>query len=446
MLVTVILLLITCGIVQSSEIHPVAPAGAAPIVTASSSQYFERTFNRLIATPPVLEPVLPVAPAPVVPVFPAAQPRPFLSVLPIAPAPPVVVEATRTTSVPANPTNPQQSAPVEPNIAIAIATAHAAAPVATILLPPYPFGFPPSFGVLPQAPQAPSDPNTRESTTLKTTTTVQATSTQREEDATTPLPSNTDNNFALAPSNQNVNFRQYLAPQLPAQGSGPQQLPAPRPQQFPGPNVRPQQFPETDPRPQQYPEPNPRPQQCPGLTPRPQQFSGSNLRPQQFPGSNPRPQQFPGSNPRPQQFPVQTSRPQQLPIPNPWPQHVPQHLPQPDSRPIKFKTNVEVVPVPLAYIAPPSPHQHHHHHHQSLKAVPYIHKYIPKTSKIIIIRPVSASRIRTVRVPAGFATYGPPKLVKRAALKRSQNIRFTPRDEQTTFGPINRPFTRPPRL
>ncbi|XP_023936768.1 uncharacterized protein LOC112044977 [Bicyclus anynana] len=482
MIVTVILLLTTCGIVQSSETHAVAPAGVAPVVTAASSQYFERTFNRLVAVPP-LQPVLPLAPAPVAPaaVAPVAPPS-ILSVLPIAPArPPVVVDATRTTAEP--PPLPPPSNPLDPNIAIAIATAQAA-PVATILLPPYPFGFPPSFGLLPQPPQAPSD--TRESTTSKTTTTIQATTTQKEEDPTTPVPSNIDNAFAQAPSNQDVNFRQYLAPQLPGQGIAtqqpalrPQQIPDPN-QQFPGPN---QQYPGSN---QQYPGPN---QQFPGPNPQfpgpnqqypgpNQQFPGPN---QQFPGPNqqfPGPnQQFPGPNqqvpgpnqhfpdpnqqlpgPRPQQFPGTNSRPnpiplpnpQQFPLPNSWPQSIPQHLPLPDARPIKFKTNVEVVPVPLAYIAPPSPHQHHHHnhhhhhHHQSLKVIPHVHTFVPKTSKIII-RPVTALRIRTLRTPVPFATYGPPKLVKRLALNYPRKIRS--RDtELTTFKPINRQFTKPQRL
>ncbi|CAH2207767.1 jg471, partial [Pararge aegeria aegeria] len=482
----VLLLLITCGIVQSSGVHQLTPAGGAPIVTAASSQYFERTFNRLVPAPPLLEPVLPFAPAPMAPVFPVAPapPRPILSVLPIAPAPPVVVEATRTTSVPVNPTNPPLSAG-NPNIAIAIATAHAAAPVATILLPPYPFGFPPSFGLLPQAPQTPSDPNNREATTLKTTTTVQATKTQRE-DATTPVPSNIDNSFAQAlPSD--VNIRQYLAPQLPVQGARPQQ-PVPRPQdpnqipqqfpvpnqrpqqfprpdqrpeEFPGPNQRPPQFPRPDQRPQEFPGPNQRPQQFPrpdqrpqefpGPNQRPQKFPGSDQRPQQFPGANPRPQQFPGSNQRPQQFPGPDQRPQQFPLPKPWPHHMPEHLPLPNARPIKLKTNVEVVPVPLAYIAPPSlhhNHQHHHNHliHQSLKLVPHIHTFIPKTSKIII-RPVTGRRVRTVRKPAGYAIYGSHKLVRRVASKYSQNDRSSSRDiEPITRRPIDRPFTKPPRF
>ncbi|XP_046968473.1 vegetative cell wall protein gp1-like [Vanessa cardui] len=354
MLVTVILLSITCGIVKSSGFHPVAPAGTAPVVTAASSQYFERTFNRLVAAP--VQPFIPVAPAPPIPVAPA--PQPIIPVLPLPPARPVIVDASRTTPA-GNPTNqlPPQSAPSDPNVAIAVATAHAAAPVATILLPPYPFGLPPSFGFIPQSPQAPPQPTdnpkvNRESTTRRTTST-QVTTTESVQEATTPVPSNIDNSFAQAlPSDQNVNFKQYLAP-------APAQRPAPRP----------------------------------------------------------------------------------APVPIPRPQ--------------KVKTNVEVVPVPLAYIAPPPldlhhhhHHQHHHHHHQhqALKVVPHIHTFIPKTR--IIIRPVTSPlRIRTVTTPAGFATYGPPRLVKRVVKRYPQNIKSRSRDtEPTTFRPVNLPFTKPPRV
>nr|XP_026486784.1 calphotin-like [Vanessa tameamea] len=340
----VILLSITCGIVKSSGFHPVGPAGAAPIVTAASSQYFERTFNRLVAAP--VQPFIPVAPAPPIPVAPA--PQPIIPVLPLPPARPVVVDAPRTTPV-GNPTNalPSQSAPSDPNVAIAVATAHAAAPVATILLPPYPFGLPPSFGFIPQSPQAPPQPTdnpkiNRESTTRRTTST-QVTTTERVQEATTPVSSNIDNSFAQAlPSNQNVNFKQYLAP---------------------------------------APAPNPRPQ--------------------------------------------------------------------------KVKTNVEVVPVPLAYIAPPPldlhhhhHHQHHHHHHQhqALKVVPHIHTFIPKTR--IIVRPAtSLLRVRTVTIPAGFAKYGPPEMVKKVVKRYPQNIKSRSRDtEPTTFRPVNFPFTKPPRI
>ncbi|CAH0729707.1 unnamed protein product, partial [Brenthis ino] len=347
MLATVILLSISCGYVQGSVIHPVAVPGTAPVVTAASSQYFERTFNRLVPAP--ANPVIPVAPA-----FPVLPAPPILPSIPIAPASPVVIDAKTTTSLPVSPTAVQpQSSAVDPNVAIAIATAHAAAPVATILLPPYPFGFPPTFGFIPQTqqplPSTSENPINNRETTTRRTTTVQLRTTEREQEATTPVPSNIDNSFAQPlPSNQNVNFRQYLAP------------PAP------------------------------------------------------------------------------------------------ESLPPPTSRPQKVKTNVEVVPVPLAYIAPPpldsyhhhhQHHHHHHHHHQALKVVPHIHTFIPKTK--IIIRPATSSyRVRTVKVPVGFATYGPPKLVKKIVKRYPQNIVASrSRDiESTTFHSINRPFTKPPRV
>ncbi|CAH2091198.1 unnamed protein product [Euphydryas editha] len=349
MLVTVILLSITCGIAKSSGFHPVAPNGAAPVVTAASSQYFERTFNRLVAAPLIpVAPTLPVAPT--VPVAPA--PAPIIPVLSLPPARPVVVDA-KNTPVTVTPTiaSPPQNANLDPNVAIAVATAHAAAPVATILLPPYPFGLPPSFGFIPQSSQTPSQPPenptlNRESTTRKTTTT-KITTTEREEEATTALPSNIDNSFAQAlPSNQNVNFKQYLAPS---------------------------------------------------------------------------------------------------PVPRPSPVYRPQDV----------KTNVEVVPVPLAYIAPPPlsshhhhHHQHHHHHHphQAFKAVPHIHTFIPKTR--IIIRPATSSlRIRPVTIPASFTTYGLPRSNKKVVKRFPQNNKSISRiTEPTTFRPLSLPFNEPPRL
>lgn len=300
---------------------------APPVVAASSSQYFERTFNRLVAAHPV-QPVIPVAPVPAVFVEPVTR---------TVPAAPV-------------PVNPTQNVPVEPNVAIAIATAHAAAPVATILLPPYPFGLPPGVGFVPSFPptKVPQEESRKESTTPQTTTTI------REPEPTTPLPqpSNTDNSFAqpLLPSNsnQNVNFnQQYGAP-----------------------------------------------------------------------------------------------------------------LPLPAGKPQKLKTAVEVVPVPLAYIAPPPLNHHHHHHHHAnhahlqAKSVRYVHTFIPSSQGKVIIRPVSAPiRVRTVRVPARLVIHKIPVLAKKGytaarstqnALRRSNNIRDT---EPTTFNPFNRPnSTKPPRL
>ncbi|KAM3966318.1 cuticular protein hypothetical 22 [Aphomia sociella] len=187
-----------CYVVQSSGVahNPgviAVPAVSAvqngPVVTAASSQYFERTFNRLVA-PPVLEPVIPVAPPP-----------------------PVIVQPVPNAAVPVSPIDPTVGAPVQPNIAIAVATAHAAAPVATILLPPYPFGPPPSIGFIPPSPPINvPDEDRKESTTEPTTRTATKT-TSRAPEATTPIPSNSDNNFVQAlPSNQNVNFKQYYAP------------------------------------------------------------------------------------------------------------------------------------------------------------------------------------------------------------------------------------------
>lgn len=336
----------TCSIVKSSGFHPIAPAGTAPVVTAASSQYFERTFNRLVAAP--LQPFVPVAPA--LPVAPA--PAPVIPVLPLPPARPVIVDA-KSTPVGVTPTNPSPPPNAQdPNIAIAVATAHAAAPVATILLPPYPFGLPPSFGFIPQSHQAPSQPTEnptldRESTTRRTTT-PQVTTTEREQEATTAVPSNIDNSFAQAlPSNQDINFKQYLTPS---------------------------------------------------------------------------------------------------PVSRPASVYGPQNV----------KTNVEVVPVPLAYIAPPPlslhhhhHHQHHHHHHQhqhqALKAVPHIHTFIPKTR--FIIRPVTSPiRIRAVTIPAGFASYGPPKSGKKVVKRYPQNIKYKSNAELTTFRPLNLPYNKLPRL
>lgn len=171
-------------------------------VLAASSQYFERTFNRLVV-PPQLEPVIPVAPPP-----------------------PVLVQPTPSAAVPVLPIEPTVNAPIQPNVAIAIATAHAAAPVATILLPPYPFGPPPTIGFIPPNPPINvPDEDRKESTTQLTTKEVKTT--PREPESTTPLPSNSDNNFVQAlPSNQNVNFKQYYAPPLPLEP------PKPKPQKL----------------------------------------------------------------------------------------------------------------------------------------------------------------------------------------------------------------------
>ncbi|XP_045516835.1 ras-associated and pleckstrin homology domains-containing protein 1-like [Pieris brassicae] len=346
-LIKLTVLTVLCGVAYGSGIHEIQPAGAAPIVTAASSQYFERIFNRLVAAP-VLEQV------PVAPVLPAPP-----QVIPVSAPPPIIVEATRSTVLPAPPTSPPQNQPTDPNVAIAVATANAAAPVATILLPPYPFGFPPGFNFIPQpVANFPNDDPSKESTTQFGQKTFKTTTPREQEQATTPVPSNIDNSFVQAlPTNENAYvFREYLAPQPP-----------------------------------------------------PQVPQGS------F-------QQVPS----PQQFPL------------------------PDKKPQKYKTTVEVVPVPLTYIAPPpeglhNHHHHHPHHHHSLKlkAVPHVHTFIPQT-KIILIRP-KLEAYRVLRVPARSVLYkakyrNSPKRISKSPQPYNREI------EPTTFKPINRPFTKPPRL
>ncbi|XP_053606719.1 uncharacterized protein LOC128673114 [Plodia interpunctella] len=313
MIRTVLALSVLCTVAQCSVEHgnavlPVTAVQEGPVL-AASSQYFERTFNRLVLPPPALEPVIPVAPSP-----------------------PVIVQPGPSAAVPVVPVHPTLPAPVQPNVAIAVATAHAAAPVATILLPPYPFGPPPTIGFIPPQPPiiVPED-DRKESTTQPTTKTKMQT-TPRDTESTTPLPAPSDNSFAQAlPSNENVNFRQYYAP------------------------------PETAVLP---------------LTP-------------------------------------------------------------PKPKPQKLKTSVEIVPVPLQYIAPPPLVQH-----APLKAVKHVHTFVPSK---IIIRPVSAPLIiRTVRRPVRVIRR---KVPLTARISSPQNRRPTPRDvEPTTFSPFIRPSTKPPRV
>lgn len=270
------------------------PLQASPLaqVLAQSSQYFERTFNRLVAAPPVLEAPL----------------------LPVAPAPPVVtVEQARTTPVVPPPT---QVVPVQPNIAVAIATAQAA-PVATILLPPYPFGPPPQqhFEIFPPINVIPEEPKKRDP---EPTTTTQRIQTTRQPENVNQA-SNVENfgQGLPSPSSQNVNFKQYYAPPVP-------------------------------------------------------------------------------------------------------------------SKPQKLKTSVEVVPVPLAYIAPPP-----------IKPQPikYVHTFIP--SSRIIIRPV---RYATVRVPARLVIHKRTVSARYNAIPQMTLRRPVNRDvEQTTLGPLNRQNVKPPR-
>ncbi|CAH2039667.1 unnamed protein product, partial [Iphiclides podalirius] len=342
MLVTIILLSTACGLVRSSGVGLAAQAGPAPVVTAASSQYFERTFNRLVAAPPALEPVFPVAPpppvipvvrAPIVPVapaptfFPVAQPPAAVPVaqipnvirvtpnrlIPLQPPRPVFIQpTTKDNQSPTVPENSVQNAPSDPNIAIAVATANAAAPVATILLPPYPFGPPPSFGFIPSSPTfVPEDKLEKESTTQ--TPKTEATSTEKTNEFTTPVSSNSDNSFVQAlPSNENVDFKQYLPP--------PGQLPL-----------------------------------------------------------------MPHSVQRPQTVAPQLPRPQ------------------------KLKTSVEVVPVPLTYIAPPPLKKHHPL--KLVKVTKHIHTFIP-TGKIII-RPVThrVLFLATIAMAAAKPSFAPAALV-----------------------------------
>ncbi|XP_026752472.3 uncharacterized protein LOC113512757 [Galleria mellonella] len=196
------------GVIHNPGIVPVAAVPAVqngPVVAATSSQYFERTFNRLVA-PPVLEPVIPVAPSP----------------------PPVFIQPSPSAAVPVAPVEPTVTAPIQPNVAIAVATAHAAAPVATILLPPYPFGPPPTIGFIPPSPPINVPDEDRKESTTEPTTRTETKTTVRTPETTTQLPSNSDNNFVQAlPSNENVNFKQYYAPP-----QYPQPPPRPKPQKL----------------------------------------------------------------------------------------------------------------------------------------------------------------------------------------------------------------------
>lgn len=339
------MLSILCGLCHSSGVEHLAPFGAVapvvqvaqvappPVITAQSSQYFERTFNRLIVPPSVLEPV-PFAQVPV-------QVAPAPSVIRVAPAPPVIQVAqlppvavepvTKTVPVPSVP--PTENVPVEPNVAIAVATAHAVAPIATILLPPYPFVPPHTIGFIPPVPPINVlDEDRKESTTRSTTIITQTTLREREPTTPIPLPSNTANSFAQAqPSNQNVNFNQIYGPPLPP----------------------------------------------------------------------------------------------------------------PQAKPQKLKTSVEVVPVPLEYISPPPllAHLHHHHHHHPHHGHhrAHIHTFIPAPAKLIV-RPV---RLRKVRVPVRLVKYRGPLPAR--SIARSDVFSARER-EPTTFNPINRPNTKPPRI
>ncbi|CAB3259835.1 unnamed protein product [Arctia plantaginis] len=470
MLRTVLSLTLICGLVKSSGVGvaplPLAgsipPLANAPVVTAASSQYFERTFNRLVV-PPVVAPVASVVPPPLAPV------------IPLPPAPTVFVEPTRNVPVVVNtqPSSPPRQ-PDQPNIAIAVATAHAAAPVATILLPPYPFGFPPTFGFIPsEQPTNNPDENTKEPTTQKST---------EKEATTTPEPaivpvdaSNSDNNVVQAlPSNEDINFNLYGPP---PQGSRPQFQPLPQPQapngqfqpqipnqQKPNPQFQPHQpnpqfqiqqpnlqFQPQRPNPQFQPQqpnlqfqpqqpnlqfqpqqPNPRfqPQQ-PNLQFQPQrpnlQFQPQRPNPQLQP-QQPNPQ-FQSQQPEfppypPHQQPQLQIQPHQRPL-----QSKQQHWNKPKGRPQKLKTSVEVVPVPLAYITPPPIHKTHSH----VKILKHIYSYAPASSPKIILKHVKVHPVRLVR--------------HKVVGVRLQNLRANDRDiEITTVNPFRKPNTKPPRV
>lgn len=362
-------------IAQSSGVGHIEPAGVAPVVTAASSQYFERTYNRLVAaSPPVLEPIAPVVP-----------------ILPVAPSPPVFVpRVPNNVPVPVNPSNPSESSP--PNVAIAVATANAAAPVATILLPPYPFGLPPGYGFISPGQQTtPFEENTKEITTQKPTTKQTEPTTTEQIQETTPKPSNSDDSFVQAlPSNDNINFKQYGLPLPPHSSQLPQQQPQPLPKQ---------PWPQTQPRPQQ--------QWVQQQQPKPQFWSQNQSK--------------------------QPQRPQQHPH-----FHVHTH-----EKPQKLKTSVEIVPVPLAYITPPPINSHVPHHH--IKVVKHIYGFVPEHSAKIIIRPLKSShRIRSVSGTTRLVAYKAPSSAKNIRLQTIQPINRNA--EPTTFNPFPRPNTKPPRV
>lgn len=365
-----------CSVVHSSGVHHFnAPIGGAPVVTASSSQYFQRTFNRLVAAPPLVPvsvpPLVPVAPAP--PVF--LQPAQSLP----APLPPPQVISFRAVppvhNIPLQPVQPAQPAqPVEPNVAIAIATAYAA-PVATILLPPYPFGFPPGYGLIPQERPSNGDAKSQdpEQTTMKTTTQVEVQTTLRETETTTPLPAGSDTNFDQASSNQDPNFNQFLPP-----ASRPQPQPSNQDINF-----------------RQYLAPAP---------PRPQgQPSNQNVNFRQY------------LTPQRPQLQPQPQFQHTLPEPHHH-HHLYPHI-HVNGKPQKLTTVVEIEKAPLAYIAPP-PLPKYPHNHEAIKVVKHVHTFVPAKAKLII-RPVTHHHIRSV--PVKVLEYKKSLSVK--AAPRTFNVR-----------------------
>lgn len=407
------------GVVQSSGVHHAGPiVDNAPVVTASSSQYFERTFNRLVA-PPVLpsQQFVPVQPVPI-PVQPVQhlqkvqhlQPvqhfQPLPSVINVQPVQPIQHFQQVQPAQPVQPVQPTQSQqplqpqPVEPNVAIAIATANAAAPVATILLPPYPFGFPPTFGLIPREQPPPNEDRTKEETTSQNPNSPADVETTNEPEATTQVPDTKDNNVQGSSSNQDqsqVNFRQYLAPAQPTTNQ------------------------------------NTNFNQNNNFAPLPSN-QDANFR--KYLGPKTQPQL-----PQPQ--------PQYQPLAQPHHHHHYHPHTHIHVHPKKLKTLVEVQKVPLAYIAPP-PLPHFQHHHQAIKVVKHTYSFLPSKAKLII-KPVV--KTRSVQANAGYLTANAGykaafPLPLKSISPRNQNARpFNTKEiEPTTFRPFPLPNNKPPRL
>lgn len=264
-----------------------------PVVAASSSQYFQRTFNRLVVAPPIFEtPVVPVSH--VVPQF--------LPVEPVTPRPVV------------NEIIPIDAATPDTNIAIAIATAHAA-PVSTLLLPPLAVA-PSTFPIFPVFTPANKDDTAEKATSKPIIKTPQKNPVKDTE----PIePASNNNDLSQLPLETNSN------------------------------------------------------------------------------------------------------------VFNPY-----------GRKPEKLKTQVEIVPVPLAYIAPPPLKKY--------QAIKHVHSFVPTHSKIII-RPV-----KYVRVPIKIRTKpvyskAPYRVVNNRGIPLRAGSPIISRDtEPTTFSPFIRPNTKPPRL
>ncbi|GBP35125.1 hypothetical protein EVAR_28324_1 [Eumeta japonica] len=383
---TVLVLSALCVCVRASG---VLHAGPAPVVTAASSQYFQRTFNRLVAAP-VLETPIVVAEAPVVP---------ETAIVPVAAAAPI------------NPSGTAQ--PADPNVAIAIATAHAARPINTFIFPSFPVA-PSTVNFLPIPPtnETPKDkpreevtPRTPRVTTLRTTAAPpppqpefnQASASSSSNNDFQPAPSassSTDN--AVLPisssSNHNNNFNRY---------------PPPVQRPFPTDNIvnRP------------YPPKN-------DILPVPA-FSSQNNNFNQYGPPVHRP--LPSNN----NFNI---RPQ---IPHTY-SH-PQKFQTPSGHSQKLKTTVEIVRAPLAYIAPPPLHHHH---------IKHIHTFVPAK---VVVRPItytslSPARLRS-RVAVGRTSPAQARSFNVVSPQIPLRNPLIPRDiEPTTFSPFRRSNTKPPKI